>query len=208
MYSKIWTGARFIAAVAMSYGLWGSASVAVAQNCGAGCGPLVGNSCAKRASDCGWLGLKIYPRMESRYIRQFCGPHICPGSCFGYFKPKITRWNEACPNYGEPAVDQFVAAPTYQSQQPTTPAVIETAPEPKAKIPPISDSGPKPMPKLPDVTAPDAPIKPPSIPAKPPTTGATPLLKPLEQGLVIPPVPEVPVLPVLKTVGTTAPGQF
>ena len=72
MNSKIWTGARFIAAVAMSYGLWGSTSVAVAQNCGAGCGPLVGNSCVKRSEDCGWLGKKIYPRMESRYIRQFC----------------------------------------------------------------------------------------------------------------------------------------
>ena len=164
-----------------------------AQNCGAGCGPLLDNGSVKRSGDCGLWGMKQYPLSELRYIKQFCGPHVVPGSCFGYFKPQITPWGQACPLYGDAVSDalnsgprQFATAPTTNSTPLTTPKPVET---PKAAEVPKAVEAPKELPKTSDgVVPPKAPV----VPPKPPTAPSK-----LDPGAFLPPLPEVsvPTLP-------------
>lgn len=72
--------------------------------------------------DCGACGLRQYPRSEKHYIKQFCKPTISPGSCFGHFKPQITRWSDACPNWAAGREVVHPGAAAYHPQAPTTPA--------------------------------------------------------------------------------------
>ena len=170
-------------------------TAASAQHCsggvGGGCGPRSSNSAG--GSNCGGiLGLKAFPFSDERYIRQFCGPHVAAGSCFGYFKPQITPWGAACPLYGDARVDAAasglykyptsVGAPR-EPQAPATP----TAPPPKT-----SDTQPKEMPKATEaLPAPKSfdPTKPPATPIKPPSAPITP---PTGPGLSLPEIPSAP----------------
>ena len=168
---------------------------ASAQNCcggvGGGSGPRCGNSAS---SNCGGiLGMKAFPFSDERYIRQFCGPHVAAGSCFGYFKPQITPWGAACPLYGDARADA-AASGLYKypssAGAPREPQVV-TPPATPPSPPKTSDTQPKPdlpreMPKSSPETLPSPksvePVKPPTAPLKPPAgTGAS-----------LPAIPEVP----------------
>ena len=160
--------------------LGASVPAATAQNCcggaGGGCGPRSSNSAG---SNCGGLlGTKAFPFSDERYIRQFCGPHVAAGSCFGYFKPQITPWGEACPLYGDARVDaaasgmykypssagaprepQQLPAPTAPSAPPRT-----SDTQPKSDVPKEMPKGldPATPPKAP--SGPIVPVKPPAVP--------------------------------------------
>ena len=185
-----------------------TATTASAQNCcggvGGGCGPRASNSAG--GSNCGGvLGLKAFPFSDERYIRQFCGPYVSAGSCFGYFKPQITPWGAACPLYGDARADaaasglykypSSVGAPREPQQIPTpTPA---TAP-PAVPMSPKSDA-PREMPKAGELlpppktldpatpATPATPPKPPSVPIAPPAVPAMP-----STGLGLPLIPDAP----------------
>ncbi len=127
-------------------------TAAFAQECDT-CGPRVGNSYSGgHDRNCN----RIYPRFESRYIRQFCGPHLSPDACFGYFKTQVTPWGQACPSYGGHTPPDAAAPGTPQA------AVTPAAP---ASIPPAAPlAAPRPADApVPTVPAPDAP-KPPTAP--------------------------------------------
>ena len=152
------------------------ASTAAAQHCcggvGGGSGPRCGNSAG---SNCGGiLGLKAFPFSDERYIRQFCGPHVAAGSCFGYFKPQITPWGAACPLYGDARADAS-ASGLYKY-----PSSVDAPREPKAAPTPITPPKtdlPREMPK----TSPETLPTPKSVtPTKPPTSP------------IVPAIPEVP----------------
>ncbi|MGL6075092.1 MAG: hypothetical protein ACRC8S_13110 [Fimbriiglobus sp.] len=202
---------RLRSALFVAAALLGAVQTASAQNCGTGkCGPAVGNSYSGR-SECGHFGLKLYPRSELHYIKQFCGPHIVPGSCFGYFKPQITPWGQACPMYGDAVAEAMNSGPRTYTPAATTPETPPSnnpsgptpkLPEPKTlpkdpmtpKIPDMLPKSNDTFPKIPDVI----PSKPPVIPVKPPT--ATPMVPKLEGTPSIsappsslPPIPESPI---------------
>ena len=151
-------------------------STAAAQNCsggvGGGSGPRCGNSAS---SNCGGiLGLKAFPFSDERYIRQFCGPHVAAGSCFGYFKPQITPWGAACPLYGDARAD---AAASGLYKYPSS----EGAPrEPKASPAPVAPTPPAKTPDAPKSMPETLPTPKPVTPAKPPTAP------------IVPAIPEVP----------------
>ena len=67
--------------------------------CGGGAGAGIGGAPGSNGPKCGSHGLVIYPRFEKHYIKKFCAPTICPGSCFGYFQTKWTPWQSACPQW-------------------------------------------------------------------------------------------------------------
>jgi len=164
-----------------------------AQDCSTGCGPRVGNSCATRVSDCGHGGMKQYPLSEKHYIKQFCGPHIVAGSCFGYFKPQITRWGQACPNYvGEPeSVGTVVYTPIAQPAQAAEP-VKETPKStplaaPKVDAPKVEPI--KPMPTIPTIPKIE------EVPGKPPTSPIVPGKLPAAPNA--PAIPKVEVPPLI-----------
>jgi hypothetical protein len=168
-----------------------SVPAASAQNCcggaGGGCGPRSSNSAG--GGNCGGiLGRKAFPFSDEQYIRQFCGPHVAAGSCFGYFKPQITPWGQACPLYGDARVDA-AASGTYKY-----PLIAGAPREPRQLPTPVSPPKadlPKVMPKSLDSTTP--PKAPPGtiVPAKPPSAPAT--IPKFEQGVTPPAVPEVTV---------------
>lgn len=74
---------------------------------------------------------KIYPLSDAHYIKQFCGPQICPGACFGYFPNTWRSWDAAC------------GTPTQAVTSVSTPPA-QTAPAP-GKAP----ANPMPMPMTP-----------------------------------------------------------
>ena len=173
---------------------------ATAQNCcggvGGGSGPRCGNSASGNCG--GILGLKAFPFSDERYIRQFCGPYVAAGSCFGYFKPQITPWGAACPLYGDARVDAAASglykypssagAPREPQQAPT--------PTPPAAPPRTSDTQPKAdapreQPKAGEA-APTPKLFEPMTPAKPPTAPLVPPADPKrDQGVSLPALPEV-----------------
>ena len=178
-----------------------SVPAASAQNCcggaGGGCGPRSSNSAS--GGNCGGiLGMKAFPFSDERYIRQFCGPHVAAGSCFGYFKPQITPWGEACPLYGDARVDAAASgmykypssagAPREPQQLPTPTA--PAAPPRTSDTQPKSDV-PKEMPKAIDPTPPPKAPSGPIVPSKPPSAPAT--IPKVGQGVFPSPVPEVTV---------------
>jgi hypothetical protein len=147
---------------------------ASAQNCcgGSGSGPRCGNS----ASGClaGLLGIKQYPLSDARYIRQFCGPHIAPGSCFGYFKPQITAWGEACPYYGDARVDaansglhKYNTPPAAGTTATLPTSLPETTPVPPKATVPVPEVPEAPMPRTPDSAIPPKPPSAPIVPTIP-----------------------------------------
>ncbi len=172
-----------------------SVPAASAQNCcggaGGGCGPRSSNSAS--GGNCGGiLGMKAFPFSDERYIRQFCGPHVAAGSCFGYFKPQITPWGEACPLYGDARVDAAASGMyKYPSSAgaPREPQQLPAPVTPPKATEALKSDVPKEMPKGLDPTTPPKAPSAPIVPSKPPSAPAT--IPKVGQGLT--PVPEVTV---------------
>ena len=184
-----------------------TATTAPAQNCsggvGGGCGPRSSNSAG--SSNCGGvLGMKAFPFSDERYIRQFCGPHVNSGSCFGYYKPQITPWGAACPLYGDARADAAASGLYKYNTSAGAPREPQQIPTPPAPTPRTSDTPPKSdlpreMPKTPEVPKsgelapksidPATPPKPPSVPVKPPSVPIVPSTAP---GLSLPAIPDAP----------------
>ena len=168
------------------------------------------NRAACQGKDCGPGGLKIYPLSEKRYISQFCGPTICPGSCFGHFKTQWTRWNDACPNWCDTPTDGHVSGPAPRTDaippaQPQLPMKAHgnplpaPAPAPKSADPlpletPKTLPSPQPLkdplelPKIPSATPPKAPLDGKTSAPLPPTIPGLPTVP----GLTLPPIPDLP----------------
>lgn len=131
-----------------------------------------------KSDDCGHGGLKQYPRFDSKYIKKFCAPTICPGSCNGYFQTKWTPWAYACPQWTpggmppDPAMVNWYP-PTYGPQAGPTPAAI-----PHANTVPPQGSEPVPAPR-PTVDKEPALVPMPTIPPAPP---ASPIIPPAPTG--------------------------
>jgi len=176
-------------------------SMAWGQSCTSGCGPRIANSCLARPAGCGPHGMKQYPLSEWRYIKQFCGPHITPESCFGYYKPQITRWTEACPNYaGPPDVDSPIYQPAARTAAPARPT--ETSPTPAQPANPAEKPTVTPpkvdLPKVdpPKVELPKSqPLTPPKLEDKKPVLPMIPRIDevPGKPPTGLPPVPATPV---------------
>ena len=75
--------------------------------------PMATTVSAGDKTQCGHYGLKIYPLSDQRYIKQFCHPTICPGSCFGVFKQQWNRWDAACPNWHAGNADAMIGYGNY-----------------------------------------------------------------------------------------------
>lgn len=194
-----------------------------------GTGNCATGTCGRKS--CGLCGLKQYPMSDKRYIRQFCGPTINPGSCFGHYKTQWTRWNDACPNWGggdlypTTVVHGAVPQPAGPSPAPTTPI---------APAPSSSDASPKPLPtpkstdNLPPLKEPEK-AKPPVAPTTapltvPPVAPPAPTVKPNEPSsrsttpipvpladprLVVPAVPDAPSAdPAIPAIPVSAPVKF
>lgn len=171
-----------------------SVPAASAQNCcggaGGGCGPRSSNSAS--GGNCGGiLGMKAFPFSDERYIRQFCGPHVAAGSCFGYFKPQITPWGEACPLYGDARVDAAASGMYKYPSSAGAPREPQQLPTPVTPTAPPKSDAPKEMPKVLDPATPPKAPSGPIVPSKPPSAPAT--IPKVGQGLIPPPVPEVTV---------------
>lgn len=190
--------------------------------CGAGglgaTGGCSTGTCGK--SNCGLCGMKMYPMLEKRYIKQFCKPTICDGSCFGYYKTQWTPWQAACPNWcGEAdmaAAAQFNWGPPPKNTQtvstgldgpvsrpaipvaPTTPATPATPADPTK---PSGTSPTLPAPRTVPGTGTDTtpPLTPPKKPLRttptpsPTPTPSEPAKPSTDQGLTLPAVPVVPI---------------
>jgi hypothetical protein len=172
--------------------LFGTGQLSQAQNCGGGCGPTVKNSAVTRSGhDCGHFGLMPNPRSELHYIKQFCGPHIVPGSCFGYFKPTITPWGDACPLYGDSRVDAAMSG-----QRSFTPAATPTETEPtKPANTPANTNAPKTLPEpkvVPKTPETGTPMKPPTVSPIVPKLNSSTLPSIPSVPVVLPPIPETP----------------
>ncbi len=143
------------------------------------------------------VGRSSYPLSDWHYIRQFCGPTLQPGTCYGHFQTKWRKWEDICPNPGgcataapelmaPPAV--FVpppAIPTLPTQPPLVPHETPKADPPKGgEVPKVDPITP---PKIPLVPVPAGPGGPGKISAE--ATAPTPMPAP---PLVVPPTPDAP----------------
>src|SRR5262245_17656984 len=72
---------------------------------------------------------RIYPCSDAKYIRQFCGPQVCPNACFGYFPTQWRTWDAAC---GTPVAPAAMPVPPVDKKDPMP---IPAAPI----IPPVPD---------------------------------------------------------------------
>lgn len=160
---------HWLAVGMLSVGGWTGTAIADEPLTCTSCGSAECSSCGGGVM-CGKKGLKQYPTFDSHYIKKFCAPTICPGSCFGHFQTKWTPWAYACPQWtpgGMPHDPSLVNwyPPTYglgnQTPAPPTipPAASPAAPSEPVPAPrPAPDeqaSSPLPMPTLP--TLPDVP---------------------------------------------------
>jgi hypothetical protein len=139
---------------------------------------------------------KVYPKYEHFYIKKFCGPTIAPGSCFGYFKPKTTPWEVACPGACDPHES------VYPSTGPTPPnAQPDVAPTPEPTTKPVDPKTPESAKPVTPPKATDKPVETAPLP-KPPTV---PLVDPKKEKdggkssrlnaprIILPPAPATPV---------------
>ncbi len=134
----------------------------------------------------GCVGRSSYPLSDWHYIRQFCGPTLQPGSCYGHFQTKWRRWDQICP--GSPNPVQGTASPPPVGFSSGGPISVDepkkdTLPEPK-ELPtedPKKDEPKKDEPKK-------DPVAPPKLPLLPKEEKKEPL-----PVIPIPPVPELKV---------------
>jgi hypothetical protein len=111
------------------------------------------------------VGRSSYPLSDWHYIRQFCGPTLQPGTCYGHFQTKWRKWEDHCPNPGGCAT----AAPGVTAP----PAVLVPQPTVPTPPPPLPQETPKAEPPKGEVPKVD-PVPPPKIPLVPKETGLTP----------------------------------
>jgi len=129
------------------------------------------------------IGRSSYPLSDWHYIRQFCGPTLHPGTCYGYYPTKWRKWEETCPGgvcgtaAGGPDV---LLAPAPIMAAPPGPITPLT---PSEQLPPPKEDKPKDPPKT-DGPKVD-PVTPPKVPLIPKDTGTLPS-----------PLPTVPIVPV------------
>jgi hypothetical protein len=138
----------------------------------------------------GCIGRSSYPLSDWHYIRQFCGPTLIPGTCYGHFQTKWRRWEEHCSDgscaggaVGVPLPEVSVPlAPPQTLPTTPTPPSGPPMPDPKPVVPPKGD-----VPKV-------DPVAPPKIPLGPKEGGLTPST--------------LPVIPVVPPPGGTEPGKI
>lgn len=143
---------------------------------------------------------KTYPLAESRYIKQFAGPSISCGACFGYYHTQWRTWGEACnePQPVDPGPQKMIEP---VEPVPVTVPEIEKPAVPKSEKPKEPAPAPMPMPKekLPDPKPPEKKKVQamPSIPAPLPAV-QSPASNPIQ--IAIPAAPQlVPALPAIPT---------
>ena len=140
---------------------------------------------------------RTYPLAESRYIKQFAGPTISCGACFGYYHTQWKPWAEACNEPGPveagPPMYDVPVEPVPELEKPAVPKVEK--PKEPAPVPMSKEKLPEPKPperkKKVDST--------PSIPLpalQPATTNAIQISIPAAPPLVLPQAKPIPVLPV------------
>jgi hypothetical protein len=144
---------------------------------------------------------KPYPLSEHKYIKQYPGPTIACGSCFGYFPTQWRSWSEAC---NEP---QVVDAGPHRIEAPVESSKPMPTPEKPREQPPVPKPAEKPAEKPPEPKPPELKKPEPKQPdAKPGRNVALPPLIPAPNPVVVmPPVPvgiEVVVPPVPKLIPT------
>lgn len=118
------------------------------------------------------VGRSSYPLSDWHYIRQFCGPTLQPGTCYGHFQTKWRKWEDHCPNPGGCAAGADHSSPVLLPIPVSGPPIpvqppAEVLPPPKGDVPKVD------------------PVAPPKVPLVPKETGLTPA-----------PLPVVPVPPV------------
>lgn len=135
----------------------------------------------------GCIGRSSYPLSDWHYIRQFCGPTLIPGTCYGHFQTKWRRWEDHCAD-GSCATGvtdvplSGVTVPPGPPQQ--LPPAGPPMPEPQPGTPPKREVPKGDTPKVDPVTPPKTPLGPtdkgglppstlPVIPVVPPPGGAT-----------------------------------
>jgi hypothetical protein len=131
------------------------------------------------------VGRSSYPLSDLKYIRQFCGPTLLPGSCYGHFQTKWRKWEDHCPggDCASAAADPYaVPGGVMLSPMPTATPVQSMPAVPATPIPEIPRAAPTVTPNTVD------PVAPPKVPAIPKTISLT---QPAD--LPTPPVPTPPV---------------
>lgn len=108
-----------------------------------------------------------YPRSDWHYIRQFCGPTLNPGSCYGHYQTKWRRWEDACPtgnancSPGFPGSTAPISMPQQYNPGPvpgSTPNINTPQTTPPSNSNPIPAPGILPKtPKMPDNIEPKIP---------------------------------------------------
>ncbi|HEY2785842.1 MAG TPA: hypothetical protein VGJ05_12810 [Fimbriiglobus sp.] len=145
---------------------------------------------------------KVYPRSDSHYIKQFCGPQICTNACFGYFPTQWRSWDAACGN-PTPVAAKVAVQPVFSQPEPipTKPKDEQSAPAPvPAEIPPanVPNTNSSNAIEPPKVTVPAAdpklvPTKPtvPAKPTPPKKKDQIPVSRPVptQDGLIVVPTP-------------------
>lgn len=151
----------------------------------------------------GCVGRSSYPLSDWHYIRQFCGPTLIPGTCYGHFQTKWRRWEEHCTDgscAGGPPVGVTlpeVSIPVAPPQQPPT-----TPPVPGG--PPMPDPSKGGTPKVDPVAPPKVPLGPVEkgglapaplpISREPGKINVTEATQPMTKLDVVRPQPEAPVV--------------
>lgn len=155
-------------------------------------------------------GLKLYPKSEARYIKQFAGPTISPcGPCFGYYRTQWRSWGEACnePQPVDPGPQKYVPPPepVPEPEKLGTPAVpkIDAGPKPpEKKEPPVLQPDKKePLPEKKDPPKLDIPMPKAEVPQVN-TTVVVPVVKLAEPAVPAAPAPPpVPLPTVIVPIG-------
>lgn len=100
------------------------------------------------------VGRSSYPLSDWHYIRQFCGPTLQPGTCYGHHQTKWRRWDEACAGVGgcTTAPEPAPLAPTTTPPQWIAPITRAPEPFPQPKAEPgkiATTETPVPVPPVP-----------------------------------------------------------
>jgi len=146
------------------------------------------------------IGRSSYPLSDWHYIRQFCGPTLQPGTCFGYNPTKWRKWEETCAGVGGCAAPELVPPPVMSlPPQPIAPINPTPAPLPLPKGEAPKDPPKGDIPKIDPVTPPkvspipkDGKGTPAPLPTEPGkiTTTEAPMPVPAALPGVVPPQPE------------------
>lgn len=143
---------------------------------------------------------KAYPLAENRYIKQFAGPSISCGACFGFYHTQWRSWEEACneprPAESGPLKSEVPVEPVVEVEKPVAPKVEkpkEPAPAP-VPVPKTKEKLPEPKPaEKKKVEA--LPVIPVPLPAlQPAAINAVQIAIPVAPPIVPPPAKPIPVL--------------